>query len=166
VRNVFSRVTIAAAAAVTAGLIGLASPAAATDDPYPPKGGWPTPTCGGKWHPCTTSPPATTRPPRHTTPPPPVKTTPPAPPVTTQPPPPPPPVETTTPPATTVTRTVTETTSTAPPPPVWTEPQLPVTGARPGVVGWSVGGGLALIGLGYGVLWFLRRRRAAADGVA
>jgi hypothetical protein len=162
VRNVLTRLTVAAAAAVTAGLIGLAGlagPAAATDDdPYAPKGGWPTPTCGGRWHPCTTSPPATTRPPRHTTPPP-VETTPPPPPVTTQ----PPPAETT--PPTTVTRTRTgtgtgtETTNTTPPPPAWTEPQLPVTGARPAVVGWSVGGGIALIAAGIGLWLWARRRR-------
>lgn len=86
--------------------------------------------------------------------------------------------QTVTKPAETVTTTVTETetetatktrtrTKTQAPPPVWTEPNLPVTGARPGVVAGAAGAGLLLIAVGVGLLvWRRRRDQAPANGVA
>lgn len=77
------------------------------------------------------------------------------------------PAETVTQPAETVTETITQTTTATrtrtatktAPPPVWTEPNLPVTGARPAVVGVATGGGVLLIAGGVALLWYTRRRR-------
>jgi hypothetical protein len=143
-RRRMARLVIAVAAAIS-GLVGVLT-AASADDGGPKPNGWPTATCS-EWHPCT-SPPATTAPPATT----PAATT-----------------TTTTPPATTTTTRAPSTSATTPAStttaPVWTEPQLPVTGARPAVVGWSIAFGATLLAGGV-LLLLLRRRRTREGGVA
>lgn len=126
------------ASTIIVGLLGWAVTQAGADDggPRAPQGGWPKPTPTTVTETVTRTQPAET---------------------VTQ--------------TVTQTRTATETqtrtrTKTAPPPPVWTEPNLPVTGARPGVVAWAGGAGLLLIAAGAGLLLWRRRRDRSAIGVA